>query len=311
MRKYNARWQWLIGCVVLLFMAAGCFQQAAEGDTASLQQPLPTNTPPPTNTPMPTNTPIPVNTPTDVFSPPTMTEAPAAAVPDAQPTTEAFPTLPPSEPAAAAQIPTEVLDPFAMTGTAYVQGATETVEAYLTGTAQALGIGVPLTPTPTPVGQLNTQAGPTIPLGDCVHEVRAEDRNLYRISLHYGLLVRDIANANGISNVDFISLGQRLIIPGCGTTGAIPPPTSSPTFVPPTSTPYGIAAPTVAGVQTPTPFGTPYAPLTTGRFTHTVQQGETLFEISLRYDVPVQDIANANGITDVDDIDMDQELIIP
>ncbi len=310
MRKYSARWQWLIGCVILLFMAAGCFQQAAEGDAGSLQQPLPTNTPPPTNSPMPTNTPIPVNTPTDIF-PPTMTSLPVAAVPNAQPTVAAFPTVAPLEPTVAAQVPTEVLDPFALTGTAYVQGATETVEAYLTGTAQALGIGMPLTPTPTAVPINATQPSPAIPLGDCVHEVRSEDRNLYRISLRYGLLVRDIANANGISNVDLISLGQRLVIPGCGTTGAIPPPTTAPTFIPPTSTPYGVAAPNVVGAQTPTPFGTPFTPITTGRFTHTVLQGETLFEIALRYDVLVQDIANANGIANVDDIDMGQELIIP
>jgi spore germination protein len=48
-----------------------------------------------------------------------------------------------------------------------------------------------------------------------------------------------------------------------------------------------------------------------GGVTHIVQQGETLFEISLQYGVPVNTIAAANGIVDVNRIFLNQELIIP
>jgi LysM repeat protein len=42
-----------------------------------------------------------------------------------------------------------------------------------------------------------------------------------------------------------------------------------------------------------------------------VEQGETLFEISLRTGVPVAAIASANGITNYDVIYLNQELLIP
>jgi LysM repeat protein len=42
-----------------------------------------------------------------------------------------------------------------------------------------------------------------------------------------------------------------------------------------------------------------------------VQQGETLYEISLRYGVPVADIAAANGIANINLIYLGQELVIP
>jgi LysM repeat protein len=125
--------------------------------------------------------------------------------------------------------------------------------------------------------------------GNCIHEVRAGE-NLFRISLTYGLLVNDIAQASGIVNPNVISVGQMLTIPGCGTTGARPPATS---------TPGGV----VGG--TPVPGGS------TGGTTYTIQQGDTLFALSLRFGVPVNSIAAANGISNINLIYMGQTLTIP
>jgi LysM repeat protein len=90
--------------------------------------------------------------------------------------------------------------------------------------------------------------------------------------------INDIAAANGISNPNIIVVGTSLNIPGCSSGG--PSPT------------------------------TPTAPLPGGR-THTVQQGETLFQISLQYGVPVNSIAAANGISNINVIYINQVLTIP
>ncbi len=48
-----------------------------------------------------------------------------------------------------------------------------------------------------------------------------------------------------------------------------------------------------------------------GQTTHTVQPGESLGAISQQYDVPMEDIMAANGISDPNFLQVDQVLIIP
>jgi len=48
-----------------------------------------------------------------------------------------------------------------------------------------------------------------------------------------------------------------------------------------------------------------------GEVTHTIQAGETLFGLSLLYNVPVEVIAAANNLSSVDDLDIGQVLVIP
>ncbi len=48
-----------------------------------------------------------------------------------------------------------------------------------------------------------------------------------------------------------------------------------------------------------------------GPGTHTVQAGDTLGQISLKYDVPVDEIMNANGMDNPNFLSVGQELIIP
>lgn len=69
-----------------------------------------------------------------------------------------------------------------------------------------------------------------------------------------------------------------------------PPPTNTP--VPPTNTPSTTAVPTFTPVpSSPTPTSAP-----TGEVKHTVQAGENLFRIALRYGTTVEAVASANGI---------------
>ncbi len=236
------------------------------------------------------------------------------------------------------------IDPVFLTATEIVLRATLTEEFLLTSTAEAGGIGnVEATPVPAiteePTQDLigqggdTTQAGsdqvtqPITPGTDCVHEVRSADRSLYRLSLAYGVTVQDIATASGIVNPDLIRIGQRLTIPGCGTTGGVPPATSTPgpnqtvgtggpgTTTTTTDCTFGTTVTFPGGC----PTGTTNTAASTGAATggptsgtvHQVLQGQTLFQISLIYGVDVQSIAAANGIGNIDLIDLGDELIIP
>lgn len=210
----------------------------------------------------------------------------------------------------AQQVP-EVNDPLLLTATGIVAEATQRV---LDLTATASGPVIEL-PTFTPTTDPNI-IPPTATLGaggprmgvDCVHEVR-QGENLYRLSLTYGVLVMDIARASGISNVELIYPGQSLIIPGCGTTGVFPPATPTPTPVATAIPVTGVDARPATGTTNVFPSATPFA--SAGGVQHTVSQGETLYQISIRYGVPMDAIAAANGITNPDLIDFNQVLTIP
>ncbi|MFZ4813569.1 MAG: LysM peptidoglycan-binding domain-containing protein [Phototrophicaceae bacterium] len=234
-----------------------------------------------------------------------------------------------------------------MTATKQIADATATGVFQLTATA-AFYLPSPTatfaqdlfaTPTAFPTALLATQNfqppqtnAPLVPGQDCVHEVREQDGNLYRLSLAYGVTINQIAAASGIVNADLISIGQRLTIPGCGITGGRPPATSTPSPVgvavgtggagfvssnPTGDCSWGTSVVFVSGCATTTGGTTANALGTGGAGTsfsgrsHIVAQGETLFEISLLYGVTVASIANANGIADYDQIDIGQQLAIP
>jgi LysM repeat protein len=101
--------------------------------------------------------------------------------------------------------------------------------------------------------------------------------NLYRISLKYGVTVAELAEANGITNADALSVGTELTIPGCDGTGTSDDGTTD-------------GADDVI---------------------HVVQTGENLYRIALDYGLSWQVIANYNGITNPDSIFEGQELRIP
>ena len=68
-------------------------------------------------------------------------------------------------------------------------------------------------------------------------EVQPSDPNLYRISLQFGIPYMSIARQTNMVNPNMIHVGDTLIIPGCGTTGYQPPPTSTPAPITPARTP--------------------------------------------------------------------------
>jgi LysM repeat protein/uncharacterized protein YkwD len=116
---------------------------------------------------------------------------------------------------------------------------------------------------------------------------------LYRLSLRYGVPVPTLAAANNMNVNDIIYVGQVLVIPQPAT------PTPAPTL-PPTT-------PTLVPTATLTPTLTPTNP---PRF-HVVQRGETLFQISRIYGVPVDKLIATNGLINPDRLQVGQVIIIP
>jgi LysM repeat protein len=115
-------------------------------------------------------------------------------------------------------------------------------------------------------------AAGTVWADDTVCVVQSGD-TLFRIALRYNTTVTAIMQANGLTNPNVIYVGQRLSI-----------------------------------ATTATPAPTPV--VSTGQTTYTVQTGDTLFRIALRYNVTVAAVALANGIVNPSQIYPGQVLVI-
>lgn len=83
-----------------------------------------------------------------------------------------------------------------------------------------------LPPAPQPAPET-----PAVEPGAQVHIVQAGE-NLYRIGLRYGVTAQALAWANGLSNVNMVYVGQRLVIP---TSGSVPAPAVPPSAPAPPS----------------------------------------------------------------------------
>lgn len=166
--------------------------------------------------------------------------------------------------------------------------ATLTAQAPTSGPTQDGGEMIPpgVTPTagtPTPTIVPTEASSETCPP---THVVQPGE-NLYRIALKYGLTYKELAAANGITNPDMLPAGTVLKIPGCGGTGE-----------------GG-----TTGNITPQPGDT--IDEETGDILHTVQPGENLYRIALKYGLTWQTLAAYNGIANPDAIYVGQVIRIP
>lgn len=311
MQKY--RRLWFAGAMaIVLITAAGCFQAAGTGpDAASVAENTnPTFTPFPSDTPFPTLEPQIVTATQDpnLFVPPTedLSQVPVQQFPTQDTASAGFPTLdtsgsvaqfPTVDPASFQQVPTQDpnlfaaptldpnlvaqgdqnIDPIYVTATYIVARATMTEAYFMTATAGGpIFTETPFAPTFEP--GVPTATLTPIPNGNCTYTVAAGE-NLFRISMKYNLTPQELASANGIPNMNIIMVGQTLTIPNCGVTSPAP--------------------------------GATAVPPTTGGNVYTVQQGDTLFKISVQYGVPLASIAAANGISNINLIVVNQQLVIP
>lgn len=309
--------------LLIVLAAAGCLRSASEPIDSPGAAPRNTDTPFPTPFPtLPTNTPFVITQPVEVMvtsivevtSTPEPTSEFQVQVADAS-LADANNN---SEQPAVNQEFQPTITPFVANpeeATQYAQATEIIAQATQAAINMTLTAQGPVTPLPTftptidpfltPMFTATFTSAPVQQGFDCVHEVRAGE-TLYRLSLRYGVLVQDIARLSNISNIQLIVIGQRLTIPGCGTTGTYPPPTSTNT-PDPTQVALGFSAPASTGGTTTTTT----QPIVGGT-QYTVRQGETLFEIGLRYGVSVDQIMAANpSITDASFILMETTIIIP
>jgi LysM repeat protein len=128
-------------------------------------------------------------------------------------------------------------------------------------------------------------ASPT-PVPELTYAVRPGD-TLYRIAVRFRTTVRVLAEANGITNPALIFVGQQLRIPGI--------PAATPT---PQTAPTSTAAPTT----TPIPIATT---------TYTVQRGDTLFKIAVRFNTTIAQLVSLNELANPNIIYVGQVLKVP
>ena len=114
--------------------------------------------------------------------------------------------------------------------------------------------------------------------GQTQHVVQTGD-TLYAIALQYSTTVSALRSLNGLEVNDFLRVGQVLQIPGSGGSDS--------------GTPEAGSSGTGCAAQ------------------HTVEAGDALLAISVRYDVAADAIARANSLSDVNHLFIGQVLCIP
>ncbi len=136
---------------------------------------------------------------------------------------------------------------------------------------------------------------PAATTGDVIHVVQRGE-TLFTIGLRYGMLWTKIQAANGLPGAT-VWVGQRLVIP---TSGSTTPPADTGNTTPPDVS------------NTPPPADTNSTPPSdsSGNVIYTVQRGDTLHLIGVRYNIAWPAIQSANGLADTR-IFVGQRLIIP
>lgn len=150
-------------------------------------------------------------------------------------------------------------------------------------------------PAPAPTTQPPAPTPPPTGSNPATYVVQAGD-TLSRIAARFGVSLNALARANGITNPNYIYVGQVLTIPGGGSN-----PTPQPTQPP---------APQPTATQT-APQPTPTSPSTGNPTTYVVQYGDTLASIARRFNVSLSELAQVNGITNPNYIYVGQVLTIP
>lgn len=148
---------------------------------------------------------------------------------------------------------------------------------------------VPPEPTSPPAASVTRQPNPS------TYVVQAGE-HLTGVAAKFGLSRETLAAANGIAPSSFLYVGQVLKIPPAGST---PAPTASRT---PTATSAARATPAptgTSGTTTPQPGTSPAStPLLGKSIRYTIQPGDNLSSIAVKFNTTVTDLIDLNGFID-------------
>jgi len=181
------------------------------------------------------------------------------------------------------QSPEDATNATAMALSATTTAAAQTPQPEDQAPPTAAPTAVPVEATPPPAEPTSApvieETAPTaVPAeqapvaSDATSHTVQEGERLFRIALQYGLMYQELAALNGIVNPNLIMVGQILKLPAAGET--VPAPS-------------------------------------TGDGHHTVQTGENLFRIALRYGMTFNTLAAANNLSYPYTIYPGQQLVIP
>ena len=127
---------------------------------------------------------------------------------------------------------------------------------------------------------------------------------LKSIAAAYEKTIADLMALNGLQSADLIRVGQVLRIEAGAAEADAEPETAAPTESQSTPVPTSGAHATVR--HSFSRYGEPV-----GNFIHTVQSGETLSAIGLRYNQTIDALAKANNLRDPSLLNIGQRLIVP
>ena len=189
----------------------------------------------------------------------------------------------------------------------YIERAPKAVRVAATAAPEALSFEAE----PAPAAPLSVTVAP----GDTV----------YGLARRHGVKPADIIAANGLAAPYALSLGQTLVLPGAETPASDPIVAAVVTQAPATSAPEAPRALTATGasllkkierVADAKQSGavTPSAPAAAnGKLDaiYAVRQGDTLYSLSRRFEVPLDALATANGLAAPFALSLGQEIVIP
>jgi LysM repeat protein len=170
---------------------------------------------------------------------------------------------------------------------------------------------VPDSETPEPAVQEPTPipAEPTTETSTETSYIVVAGDTLFKIALNFDVTVEDLAEANGIIDVNSLEIGQELIIPVSGAEGSSEQANSGQDTGSNEDTPH-TGDETITEGSTVPETEQP-APESSASGVHIVQPGENLFRIGLQYGCSVEQLARYNGIATPNRIPVGLEIQIP